>query len=86
MYYNSIPQVTIGMATIFPYAKKSDAEKATSYAKKYFGEDFEIKRFRKGFIIASESVIFDTHGPLVNKASGLEKEISTFNEILSETD
>ena len=81
---NESEEVIVNGFHVFPYKYLDDAEKDLDYDKDHFGIDFNVRKFRKGYIVISEKQIVDARGFCLSDSSPLENGVETFYEISRE--
>jgi hypothetical protein len=85
MSYEESLTVRIGEFSVFPYKSLDDALSTIDHAKEHFEEQFKVRRFHQGYILASATRVLDTIGFVVDQDSPLDKGPQTFFRILRES-
>ncbi len=78
------PVVEIEGVNFYPYVNKRDAEKdAKQYSDDFadIGEKFKAISLGDGYVIKSQSIIFDSRGHAADKQAPLEKLVRAFKKI-----
>ena len=79
------PEVKLGDFHVFPYLRKENAVTSAYHAQEHFDERFEVRSFKGGHILTSDTRVIDARGFVVNRTSPLEFGVETFNKITRES-